>query len=91
MRALIIRTGIALAVLLAGAPAIPGAVLGAAVNNAELSAFLLGVGVGAIVQVVRQIIPGVRRPTSATLDPVTLAGVAVGLVTMYSTGLLVPA
>jgi zinc transporter ZupT len=77
--------------LLAGAPAIPGAVLGAAVNNAELSAFLLGVGVGAIVQVVRQIIPGVRRPTSATLDPVTLAGVAVGLVTMYSTGLLVPA
>jgi len=73
--------------LLTGAPAIPGAVLGAAVNNAELSAFLLG----AIVQVVRQIIPGVRRPTSATLHPVTLAGVAVGLVIMYSTGLLVPA
>jgi hypothetical protein len=73
--------------LLTGAPAIPGAVLGAAVNNAELSAFLLG----AIVHVVRQIIPGVRRPTSATLHPVTLAGVAVGLVIMYSTGLLVPA
>jgi zinc transporter, ZIP family len=77
--------------LLAGAPAILGAVLGSAVNNAELSAFLLGVGVGAIVQVIGRILPSVRRPTGATLDPLALAGVAGGLLIMYSTGLLVPA
>jgi hypothetical protein len=33
----------------------------------------------------------VRRPTGATLDPLALAGVAGGLLIMYSTGLLVPA
>jgi zinc transporter, ZIP family len=77
--------------LLAGAPVILGAVLGAAVNNAELSAFLLGVGVGAIVQVIGQILPAVRRPTGAILDPLALAGVAGGLLIMYSTGLVVPA
>ena len=77
--------------LVAGAPAIVGAVLGAAVNNAELSAFLLGVGVGAIIQVIVQILPAVRERTGAALDPVALAGVAVGLLVMFATGLLVPA
>ena len=77
--------------LLAGAPAILGAVLGAAVNNAELSAFLLGVGVGAIVQVIGQILPAVRERTGGALDPLAVAGVAVGLLVMFGTGLLVPA
>ncbi len=77
--------------LVAGAPAILGAVLGAAVNNAELSAFLLGIGVGAIVQVIVQILPAVRERTGAALDPLAVAGVAVGLLVMFGTGLLVPA
>ena len=77
--------------LVAGAPAILGAVLGAAVNNAELSAFLLGIGVGAIVQVIVQILPSVRERTSGALDPLSLAGVGVGLLVMFGTGLLVPA
>jgi len=77
--------------LLAGAPAIVGAVLGAAVNNAELSAFLLGIGVGAIVQVIVQILPAVRERAGAALDPLAVAGVAVGLLVMFGTGLLVPA
>jgi zinc transporter, ZIP family len=77
--------------LLAGAPAILGAVLGAAVNNAELSAFLLGVGVGAIVRVIAQVLPAVRRPNCATLDGFALAGIVGGILIMYSTGLLVPA
>lgn len=77
--------------LLAGAPAIVGAVLGAAVNNAELSAFLLGVGVGAIVQVIAQILPAVRERAGAALDPLVLAGVAGGMLVMFATGLLVPA
>ena len=57
--------------LVAGAPAIIGALLGASVDNAELSAFLLGIGVGAIVQVIVQLAPrcadGSRR--AATLPP----------------------
>ena len=77
--------------LRAGAPAILGAVLGAAVNNAELSAFLLGIGVGAILQVIVQILPAVRERTNGALDPVALAGVAGGMLVMFGTGLLVPA
>ncbi len=76
--------------LLAGAPAILGAVLGAAVNNAELSSFLLGIGVGAILQVIIQILPAVRARTDAELDPLAIAGVAGGVLIMFSTGLLVP-
>ena len=77
--------------LLAGAPAILGAVIGAGVNNAELSAFLLGVGVGAIVQVVLQVLPSVRERAGAALDPLAIGGVAGGVLLMYGTALLVPA
>ena len=77
--------------LVAGAPAVLGAVLGAAVDNAELSAFLLGIGVGAVVQVIVQILPAVRGRAGAALDPLALAGVGVGLLLMFGTGLLVPA
>ncbi|MQA03897.1 MAG: ZIP family metal transporter [Streptosporangiales bacterium] len=75
--------------VLAGAPAIGGALLGATVTNAELSAFLLGVGVGAIVQVVVQMAPSLRGRDDRVLDPATIGGVAAGLLTMYLTGLLV--
>ena len=77
--------------LLAGAPAILGAVLGAAVNNSELSAFLLGVGVGAIIQVIVQIAPALRARTGPTLDPATIGGITAGVLIMYLTGLLVTA
>ncbi|CAA9325249.1 MAG: Zinc transporter, ZIP family [uncultured Friedmanniella sp.] len=77
--------------LLAGAPAILGALIGAAVNNAELSAFLLGVGVGAIAQVIVQVLPAVRERVGAALDPLAIAGVAGGVLLMYGTALLVPA
>ncbi|MFE7796504.1 ZIP family metal transporter [Nocardia sp. NPDC057440] len=77
--------------LIAGAPAIVGAVLGATVNNAELSALLLGVGVGAIIQVIVQIAPSLRESTGRGFDVMALGGVAVGLLVMYSTGLLVAA
>ena len=77
--------------LLAGAPAIPGAVLGATVVNAELSAFLLGVGVGAIAQVIVQIAPALRAPSGQRLGPATIGGLAAGVLVMYLTGLLVAA
>jgi zinc transporter ZupT len=76
--------------LLAGAPAIPGAILGATVVNAELSALLLGVGVGAIAQVIVQIVPALRAP-GQKLGAETLGGISAGVVVMYLTGLLVTA
>ena len=46
--------------LIAGAPAILGAWIGASAFNASIAAFLFGVGVGAIVQVIVQLCPGLR-------------------------------
>lgn len=78
--------------LIAGAPAILGAVIGASVDNAGLSALLFGVGVGAIVQVIIQIVPGLRDRTSGRLlDPAVIGGLGAGVVIMYLTGLLVAA
>ncbi|UGT53318.1 ZIP family metal transporter [Nocardia asteroides] len=77
--------------LIAGAPAIAGAVIGASADNPEISALLLGVGVGAIVQVIVQITPSVREPGTTTISARTLAGIGAGLVTMWATGLLVAA
>ncbi|MGN2642124.1 MULTISPECIES: ZIP family metal transporter [Nocardia] len=75
--------------LIAGAPAIAGAVLGATVNNAELSALLLGIGVGAIIQVIVQIAPSLREHHHGRPSALTLAGIAAGILVMYATGLLV--
>lgn len=75
--------------VLAGAPAILGAIVGASVNNAELSTLLLGVGVGAIVQVIQQIAPALRSGEARKPDTITIAGLAAGVVAMYATGLLV--
>jgi len=77
--------------LIAGAPAILGAVLGAAVNNTELSGFLLGIGVGAIVQVITQIVPVLRERAGSRLAPTTIGGLLAGVLIMYLTGLLVAA
>jgi zinc transporter, ZIP family len=76
---------------LAGAPAIIGAVVGAGVNNAELSALLLGVGVGAIVAVVVQIVPALRRDGQDRADATAVTGVIAGILLMYVTALLVTA
>lgn len=77
--------------LLAGAPAILGAMLGAAVNNRELSGFLIGVGVGAIAQVIVQIAPALRARTGQILNPASIGGITAGVLIMYVTGLLVTA
>ena len=75
--------------LIAGAPAILGAIIGVSVTNAELSAFLLGLGVGAVVQVLVQIAPAMRDKTGRALDAVTAAGIAGGAIAFYLTGLLI--
>ncbi|MGH3822185.1 MAG: ZIP family metal transporter [Pseudonocardiaceae bacterium] len=75
--------------LLAGAPAVAGTLIGATIVNAELSAFLIGVGVGAILQVIVQIAPRLRDRASGLIDPAAYGGLAAGAVLMYATGLLV--
>jgi ZIP family zinc transporter len=75
--------------LIAGAPAILGALIGASIDNAELSAFLLGVGVGAIVQVIVQITPALRNSAGRVLDAANAAAIAAGALVLYLTGLLV--
>ncbi len=75
--------------LVAGAPAILGALIGASIDNAELSALLIGVGVGAIVQVVVQIWPSLRDSAGRVLDAATALAMAAGVLVLYLTGLLI--
>jgi zinc transporter ZupT len=77
--------------LLAGAPAIAGAMLGATVDNAALAALLFGAGVGAIVAVIGQIWPALRGRDGGELSARVLGGVAGGVLAMYLTSLLVAA
>lgn len=73
--------------LVAGAPAILGAVIGGAVNNPALAAALFGIGVGAIAQVVVQILPSLRERGARSVDPRVLGGLALGVLLMYATSL----
>ncbi len=81
------RAGYIIGTMLAAA--ILGALLGAAVNNAELSAFLLGIGVGAIIQVIQQLVPTIRDRAGRALYPASIGGILAGVAVLYVTGLLV--
>ncbi|HUC00669.1 MAG TPA: ZIP family metal transporter [Solirubrobacterales bacterium] len=75
--------------LLAGAPAILGAWIGASAFNPSLAALLFGVGVGAIVRVIVQISPAMRDEDGRLLYPSTVAGMLAGIALLYLTGLMV--
>ena len=75
--------------LLAGAPAVLGAWIGAAAFNASLAAFLFGFGAGAIVQVIVQLAPTMRDDSGRTLHPAAVGGLLGGIGLMFLTGLLV--
>ena len=75
--------------LLAGAPAIAGAWIGAAAVTPAAGAFLFGFGAGAIAQVVVQLAPTLRDRAGRTLDPATVGGLLAGMAIMFATGLLV--
>jgi zinc transporter ZupT len=75
--------------LIAGAPAILGAAVGASAYNSSVAAFLLGAGAGAIAQVIQQIAPAIRDGDGRILNPLSVAGLLAGLLLMYVTGLLV--
>ena len=75
--------------LLAGAPAVLGAWIGAAAFNSSLAAFLFGFGAGAIVQVIVQLAPTLRDGEGRLLHPAAVSGILLGMATMFATGLLV--
>lgn len=77
--------------LIAGAPAIAGALIGATVNQPALSAFLLGLGAGAVAQVALKILPLMKDHAVKVLTPLASAGIILGLAIMFATGLLVQA
>ncbi len=75
--------------LIAGAPAVLGAWIGAAAFNASLAAFLFGFGAGAIVQVIVQLTPSLRDEHGRILHPVAVTGLLAGMALMFATGLMV--
>jgi zinc transporter ZupT len=75
--------------LIAGAPAVLGAWIGAAAFNPSLAALLFGVGVGAIARVIVQIAPAMRDEDGRILHPLSVAGMLAGIALLYLTGLLV--
>jgi zinc transporter ZupT len=77
--------------LIAGAPAILGAVIGATVYQPTLVAFLFGIGAGAVGQVAVKLLPLLKDTTGRALMPLTAGGILVGIGFMFATGLLVAA
>ncbi len=75
--------------LVAGAPAVLGAWIGAAAFNSSLAAFLFGFGAGAFVQVIAQLAPPLRDDEGRLLHPAAVSGILLGMATMFATGLLV--
>jgi len=65
--------------------------LGAAAYSAELAALLIGVGVGAIVQVIQLLIPSMRDNAGRALYPASIGGILAGGAALYVAGLLVSA
>jgi zinc transporter, ZIP family len=75
--------------LVAGAPAVVGAWVGAAAFDPSLAAFLFGAGAGAIGQVIWQLVPAIRDDDGRALHPGSVAGILGGMAALYLTGLLV--
>jgi ZIP family zinc transporter len=75
--------------LLAGAPAVLGAWIGASFFHPSVAAVMFGIGAGAIAQVIVQIAPAIRADDGRLLNPLATSGLLVGLLVMYLTGLMV--
>jgi len=80
---------LALLGLIAGAPAILGAFIGASAYNPELVALLIGFGIGAIAQVIVQLVPTIRDQAGRALHPASVGGILGGVAILYATGLLI--
>jgi zinc transporter ZupT len=82
---------LALAGVIAGAPTIAGAWLGGLAYSPILATVALGVGAGAILQVVGVLYGAIARESQPVWTPLNAFGVAAGLAVMYLTGLMVAA
>jgi len=82
---------LALLGLIAGAPAILGAFIGASAYNPEFATLLIGFGIGAIVQVIVQLVPTIRDNAGRALYPASVGGILAGVAILYFTGLLIAA
>ena len=80
---------LALLGMIAGGPAILGAWIGASAFNSSVAALLLGVGAGAIVQVIQQLVPSIRDRAQRVLYPASVGGILAGFAILYATSLLV--
>jgi zinc transporter ZupT len=77
--------------LLAGAPAVLGAWIGASAFHPSVAGLMFGIGAGAIAQVIVQITPSIRdrERKGPLLSPLVAGGLLSGLAVMYVTGLMV--
>jgi zinc transporter, ZIP family len=75
--------------VIAGGPAIIGAFVGASAYNPEVALVLIGIGIGAIVQVIVQLVPSMRDRAGRALYPASVGGLLVGVAVLYATGLLI--
>ena len=83
------RATLALLGLLAGAPAVLGAWIGASAFNPSLAALMFGIGAGRDRPGDRPDRARVRDDDGRLLHPLAAGGLLTGLVVMYATGLLV--
>ena len=80
------RSGLAALGLIAGAPAVLGAGMGALASNTSVAAFPFGAGAGAIAQVIAQLAPTLREDGERGLQPRVIGGLLGGLALMFLTG-----
>ncbi|CAN5356294.1 metal transporter [soil metagenome] len=80
---------LALLGLIAGGPAILGALIGSTVYQPALAAFLFGLGAGAVAQVAIKILPMLKDSEGRILSPLTAGAMVAGVAFMFATGLLV--
>jgi zinc transporter ZupT len=85
-------TSLVLLGIVGGAPTIAGALLGGFTYSPVLAVLFLGIGAGAIAQVLVQIagqVAGSRRVVDFFASAPALAGLFAGFIVMYATGMLV--
>ncbi len=76
--------------LIGGAPAIAGAWIGGYAPSPFLAVFFLGIGAGAIFQVIYEIAKLIQKDTQREAMPMTVfSGVLSGMVLLWATGLLI--
>jgi len=81
---------LALMGLIGGGPAILGAWIGGYAPNATLAVLFLGIGAGAVFEVVYEISKLIKKDTDQQPMPVTVfAGVIGGMILLWGTGLLI--